>query len=76
MRYNVYVVILLCFFHKGPLIGFQQLVYSTDEEGGMFLDVCVELLSSGTHPNPIPFSMSTAPGTAVGKTASYCVMTT
>ena len=34
----------------------------------MVVQVCVELMSSGTHPNPIPFSMSTVPGSAVGKT--------
>ena len=58
-----------CFFHKGPSIGFEPLLYSTDEESEVDVQVCVELTSSGTHPNPIPFSMSTELGTAVGKTA-------
>ena len=61
---------LCCFFfHKGPSIGFEPLLYSTNEESGVDVQVCVELTSSGTHPTPIPFSMSTEPGAAVGKTA-------
>ena len=42
----------------------------------MVVQVCVELMSSGTHPNPIPFFMSTANGTATGKTVLQCTMTT
>ena len=56
-------------FHKGPMIGFNPLLYTTDEESGELVQVCVELTSSGTHPNPIPFSMSTVPDSATGKTA-------
>ena len=63
---------VLLFFHKGPVIGFEPLLYSTDEESGVVVQVCVQLRSSGTHPNSIPFLMSTVsgtpPGNAVGKT--------
>ena len=58
-----------CFFLKEPSIGFESLLYSMDEESGVDVQVCVELTSSGTCPNPIPFSMSTVSDSAVGKTA-------
>lgn len=55
-----------------PLVGFNPTTYTAMESMAGQLEICVELLSPGTIPQPVSVQISTADGTATG-IVSKCI---
>ena len=51
---------------QGPIVGFNPVSYTHDEESTADLEVCIQLFSVGDHPDPITFQLSSVENTAQG----------
>ena len=58
----------LCIIIIGPIVGFDPVSYTVNEETmSGNLEICIRLFSVGDHPNPIVVQMSTVENTAMGE---------